>query len=71
MLQAVGWVTLKSKRDSPQNTDLQLRSQEELLGTLRGLQSAIKRPEDFISMIFHSQDGIWVERCGSVVNRAA
>ncbi|KAK1635404.1 hypothetical protein BDP81DRAFT_431493 [Colletotrichum phormii] len=59
------------KRDSPRNTDLQLRSQEELLETLRGLQLAIKRPEDFISIIFHSQDDIWVERCGSLVNRAA
>ncbi|KAK1634971.1 hypothetical protein BDP81DRAFT_432337, partial [Colletotrichum phormii] len=71
MLQAVGWVTSKSKRDSPRNTDLQLRSQEELLETLRGLQLAIKRPEDFIGIIFHSQDDIWVERCGSLVNRAA
>ncbi|KAF5491426.1 hypothetical protein CGCA056_v015043 [Colletotrichum aenigma] len=52
MLRELGWVTSKSNRDSPRNTDLQLRPQEDLLQTLRELRSAMKRPDDFISVVF-------------------
>ncbi|KAK1613482.1 hypothetical protein BDP81DRAFT_412077 [Colletotrichum phormii] len=58
MLRELGWVTSKSQRDSPQNTDLQLRPRDELLVLFRELRAAIKRPDDFISMVFHSQDKI-------------
>ncbi|KAF5482970.1 hypothetical protein CGCA056_v003941 [Colletotrichum aenigma] len=67
MLRELGWVTSKSNRDSPRNTDLQLRPQEDLLQTLRELRSAMKRPDDFISVVFNSQDSIWTERCASII----
>lgn len=54
MLRELGWVTSKSNRDSPRNTDLQLRPQEDLFQTLRELRSAMKRPDDFISVVFNS-----------------
>ncbi|KAF6803621.1 hypothetical protein CPLU01_16104, partial [Colletotrichum plurivorum] len=44
------------------NTDVQLRPREELLGTYRALQLAVKQPEDFIAMVFGTSNRIWVER---------
>ncbi|KAE9565702.1 hypothetical protein CGMCC3_g18113, partial [Colletotrichum fructicola] len=67
MLRELGWVTSKSNRDSPRNTDLQLRPQEDLLQTFRELRSAMKRPDDFIGVVFNSQDSIWTERCASII----
>lgn len=69
MLCQLGWVDSRSKRDSPRNTDVQLRPREELLGTYRALQLAVKRPEDFIAMVFGTSDRIWVERCASIIKR--
>ncbi|KAJ0297236.1 hypothetical protein Brms1b_013626 [Colletotrichum noveboracense] len=67
MLRELGWVTSKSNRDSPRNTDLQLRPQEDLLQTFRELRSAMRRPDDFIGVVFNSQDSIWTERCASII----
>lgn len=69
MLRELGWVISKSNRDSPRNTDLHLRPREELLGILRELGSALRRPDDFISTVFHSRDRIWVERCASIIKQ--
>ncbi|KAK0368167.1 hypothetical protein CLIM01_14476 [Colletotrichum limetticola] len=69
MLRELGWVISTSNRDSPRNTDLHLRPREELLGILRELSSALRRPEDFISTVFHSRDRIWVERCASIIKQ--
>ncbi|KAF6803755.1 hypothetical protein CPLU01_16097 [Colletotrichum plurivorum] len=47
--------------------DLRLRPREDLLRTFRELRSAIKRPDDFIGMVFNCQDDIWTERCGRII----
>ncbi|OHE94830.1 hypothetical protein CORC01_09848 [Colletotrichum orchidophilum] len=44
MLQELG---SKSQQDSPRNSDLTLRLQEELLETLRDSRTALKRPNNF------------------------
>ncbi|KAF6806529.1 hypothetical protein CPLU01_15896 [Colletotrichum plurivorum] len=71
MLRQLGWVDSKTRRDSPRNTDLQLRPRSVLLETLQALQAAIRQPDNFIAMIFGSNDGIWVDRCGSIIQRPA
>ncbi|KAF6836767.1 cytoplasmic ribosomal protein-5 [Colletotrichum plurivorum] len=54
-------VDSKTRRDSPRNTDLQLRPRSVLLETLQALQAAIRQPDNFIAMIFGSNDGRWDE----------
>ncbi|KAK1839922.1 hypothetical protein CCHR01_17455 [Colletotrichum chrysophilum] len=68
MLRELGWVTSRSKPDSPRNTDLQLQPQEQLLKTFRDLRGALKRPDDFIRMVFRSDEEIWMDRCSSIIH---
>ncbi|KAF5486596.1 hypothetical protein CGCA056_v015058 [Colletotrichum aenigma] len=62
MLRELGWVTSKSNRDSPPKHRTCSAASRDLLQTLRELRSAMKRPDDFISVVFNSQDSIWTER---------
>lgn len=68
MLRELGWVTSKSQRDSPRNTDLQLRPRDELAIIFRELRAALQRPDDFIGMVFHSRGRIWVDWCASIIH---
>lgn len=69
MLCQLRWVTAKSNRPHPKNTELTIRPREELLAELRALQGAFRRPEDFVGMVFQSSDELWVERCASIIRR--
>lgn len=66
-LRQLGWVTVRGLRDSPRISDMELRSKEELFTKLRELTAALKRPAEFIAMVFCSEDEVWVERCQSII----
>jgi hypothetical protein len=70
MICGLGWVTTKTKRDHPRNTDLEIQPREEMAQALRALTSAMRRPDEFISLVFRSRERIWVERCESLVKRS-
>uniref|UniRef100_A0A0D2YF38 Uncharacterized protein n=1 Tax=Fusarium oxysporum (strain Fo5176) TaxID=660025 RepID=A0A0D2YF38_FUSOF len=54
-------------RQTPQTTEMQLRSIEELYEDRKCLISAMKNAERFISLIFGSDDEVWVARCYSII----
>ncbi|EGU72634.1 hypothetical protein FOXB_16858 [Fusarium oxysporum f. sp. conglutinans Fo5176] len=66
-----GWVEYKTntgnRRRTPQTTELQLRSMEELYEDCKCLISAMKNAERFISLVFGSDDEVWVARCYSII----
>ncbi|KAG7402836.1 hypothetical protein Forpe1208_v016710 [Fusarium oxysporum f. sp. rapae] len=67
----LGWVDYKTntgnRRRTPRTTELQLRSMEELYEVRKCLISAMKDAERFISLVFGSDDGVWVARCSSII----
>ncbi|EXM13976.1 hypothetical protein FOTG_17590 [Fusarium oxysporum f. sp. vasinfectum 25433] len=67
----LGWVEYKTntgnRRRTPQTTELQLRSMEELYEDRKCLISAMKNAERFISLVFGSDDEVWVARCYSII----
>ncbi|KAF2469709.1 uncharacterized protein BDR25DRAFT_38440 [Lindgomyces ingoldianus] len=68
MLRELGWVVVvRGNRDSPRNSELSLRSVEDLLQMRNKLMSLRKTPAGLIGMIFHSYDSIWVERCSGII----
>ncbi|KAM5529604.1 hypothetical protein FOXYSP1_17448 [Fusarium oxysporum f. sp. phaseoli] len=66
-----GWVEYKTntgnRRRTPQTTELQLRSMEELYEDCKCLISAMKNAERFISLVFGSDDEVWVALCYSII----
>ncbi|KAG7408851.1 hypothetical protein Forpe1208_v012538 [Fusarium oxysporum f. sp. rapae] len=66
-----GWVEYKTNTDNrrrtPQTTEMQLRSMEELYEDRQCLISAMKNAERFISLVFGSDDEVWVARCYSII----
>jgi hypothetical protein len=47
--------------------DMELRSREELLLKYKELRSALRRPREFVALVFQSDDEIWFDRCSSIV----
>lgn len=69
MLRELGWILVSNNRDSPRNSEARLQTPPVLLDMAKALKLAMKRPEEFISMVFGSSDAIWVERCASIIQR--
>ena len=68
LLRDIGWVeVVNGKRDSPRNSDIALRSRDKLLQTRKELLSLQKDAAGFISIVFHSHDSIWVDRCLQII----
>jgi hypothetical protein len=67
----LGWVEYNSKtgtgRRTPRTTELKLRSIEELYDDRKRLVSAMNNAEKFISLVFGSDDEVWVARCSSII----
>ncbi len=58
---------VNGKRDSPRNSDIVLRSRDELLRTHKELLSLRKDAAGFIGRVFHCHDSIWVDRCSQII----
>lgn len=70
MLEKIGWLVRKSPgraRAHPRPEEMQLSSEQKLLGMYQDLMGRRKRPEAFIARVFQSQDTIWVDRCSSII----
>jgi len=67
MLRELGWIEVKGNRDSPRNSEVSLRPDDGLLALRKELLSSRKNPDRFISLIFHSSDKVWVDRCSSII----
>ncbi len=65
----VGMVVMQGNRDSPRNSDLRLESRSKLIQMRKELLSSQSSAEGFIGQIFHSFDGIWVDRCSLRLSR--
>ncbi|KAG8664931.1 uncharacterized protein FPOAC1_012908 [Fusarium poae] len=67
----LGWVehnsTTGTRRRTPRTTELKLKSVEELYDDRKRLVSAMKNAEKFISIVFGSDNKIWVARCSSII----
>ncbi|KAK7583154.1 hypothetical protein V3481_012448 [Fusarium oxysporum f. sp. vasinfectum] len=66
-----GWVEYKTNtgncRRTPQTTEMQLSSIEELYEDRKCLISAMKNAERFISLVFGSDNEVWMARCYSII----
>ncbi|EHA56058.1 hypothetical protein MGG_15976 [Pyricularia oryzae 70-15] len=71
MLCQLGWTTFKPdiKRENPRTGDIIIQPRKELEERLRRLTKARNRPEDFIAIVFSSNDPIWVDRCVSIIKK--
>ena len=68
MLRELGWVVVvRGNRDNPRNSELKLRSSEELFQVRKELLGLRKNAVGFICRVFHSDDRIWVERCDQII----
>ncbi|KAJ0138286.1 Phosphatidylinositide phosphatase SAC2 [Fusarium oxysporum f. sp. albedinis] len=67
----LGWVEYNSmtgtRRRTPRTTELKLKSIEELYDDRKRLVSAMNKAEKFISLVFGSDDEVWVARCSSII----
>ncbi|KAF4469664.1 hypothetical protein FALBO_3433 [Fusarium albosuccineum] len=63
----LGWIEASGNRRTPRTTESKLRSIEELYEDRKRLISAMKSAEDFISLVFRSDDEAWVARCSSII----
>jgi hypothetical protein len=67
----LGWVEYNTntgnRRRTPRITELKLRLMEELYENRKYLISAMKNAERFISLVFGSDEGVWVARCSSII----
>ncbi|KAJ9413493.1 hypothetical protein QL093DRAFT_2569582 [Fusarium oxysporum] len=67
----VWWVEYKTNtgncRRTPQTTEMQLSSMEELYEDRKCLISAMKNAERFISLVFGSDNEVWMARCYSII----
>ena len=71
MLEKLGWVIGEGHRETPRNSELRLRPEQELLKFRMELLSSMEDPPEFIARIFGNQDNIWVERCSEIfISRA-
>jgi len=66
-LRETGWVQVHGNRPNPRNSELSLRSVDELLRVRKELLSLRKNSAGFIARVFHSQDSVWLERCSEIV----
>jgi hypothetical protein len=68
MLRELGWIkVVRGNRDSPRNSEVTLRAQEELLRRHRELLSQRNHAVRFVGLVFRSHDSIWVEGCASII----
>jgi hypothetical protein len=69
LLRELGWVSVKVgvKRDSPRNSELELKSKEELREKYKELVGLQKDAARFIKSVFHSSDSVWVDRCSEII----
>lgn len=54
-------------RDSPRNSEVKLRAEQDLMSLRKELLSLRKDADGFIRRVFHSHDKVWVERCSSII----
>ncbi|WQF90443.1 hypothetical protein CDEST_15457 [Colletotrichum destructivum] len=67
MLRALGWIVVPSGRPNTRNTEVSLQSPSVLLDLARALKAAVRRPEEFIGLVFGSGNASWVKRCASII----
>lgn len=58
---------MEGNRDTPRNSEIQLRPVEELMKKRRDLLQLRGNVPGFIGMVFQSHDSVWVERCSSII----
>jgi hypothetical protein len=72
LLRQLGWVRVtRGNRDAPRNSDLVLREREELLSLRKELLSLRADGAGFIRRVFSSEDGVWLDRCSSIMREAS
>lgn len=67
MLSVLGWVEVQGRRDRPRNSDCKIVSHERLLLAYETLSHARKDPARFLSLVFRSNDPVWLDRCSSII----
>lgn len=58
---------MEKQRDSPRNSESKLAPAKDLDALYNELSRFLKDAESFIARVFNSNDKIWVERCGSII----
>jgi hypothetical protein len=46
---------------------MELKSQDELLLKYKELRRVLKRPREFIALVFQSDDEVWFDCCSSII----
>lgn len=71
VLRELGWITARTSRGNPRNSECELREEGELMELYKELLMLQRKDaRGFILRVFKSKDDVWVERCMSIVKES-